>query len=114
MGISRTKYESDFNGIIFVEMSDEELVVAGTEPTGAAVSQLTAYASGSRKRNGIHARGVVLKREITDGTDTCSVSNFLVVRSPSDFGTAAYALGATVQIAGVDWEVSKQRPETQV
>lgn len=113
MAFTRSKYESDFNGIINVEMSEEESAVAGTEPTAAAVSPLTAYVSGSRKRNGIHVRGAVLKRTITDGTDSCSVSSFIALRSVADATDAQYQPGQTVTVGGMAWTISSLRKELQ-
>lgn len=114
MRFLRTKYESDSVGIINVELSEDESAVAGTEPGGAAVSKMTAYASGSRRRNGIHTRGVLLSREVTDATGTATLSKFLTLRSASDLADTAYALGATVTIGGVAWTVSRQRDEVAV
>lgn len=113
MGFTRSKYEAGF-GIVFVELSDEEAAVAGTEPTAAADANITAYASGSRRRNGVHTRGVLLSREITDPTGTATVTKFLTLRSAADEQAPAYQPNATVTIGGVDWTVSRFREETLV
>lgn len=110
MGFQRTKYEAGF-GIIFVELSDEEVAVAGTEPTAAADANLTAYASGSRRRNGVHTRGALLTREITDGTDTATLTKFLTLRSAADLTASAYQVGQTVTIGTTAWTVSRLRDE---
>lgn len=113
MGFQRTKYEAEF-GICFVELSAEETAVAGTEPTPAADTKLTAYASGSRRRNGVHTRGVLLTREITDGTDSATITKFLTLRSAADATAAAYQEGAVVTIGTTAWTVSRFRKEAVV
>ena len=107
MGFTRVRYESAELGNISIEVDDDILGVIGTPPTAVADSSLTAYTSGSRLRNGCHARGVQLTRERGTAPDTFTSSRFLPIVTIADAALPAFAPGASITIDGTAWEVAR-------
>jgi hypothetical protein len=116
---TNTKYETNEGLIVGARLSDLEFAVAGTPPAAAIDFPITAYTSGSRRRFGVHARGVTLTREVTvdDGGGnvlTRTFTKFLAVLTPAAFATAAFNKDAVIAIDGVNWTVLRKINENLV
>lgn len=111
MAFKKVNYESDTLGLIIrAKLSEGELAVAGTPPAASADAQLTVYGSGSRKRHGVHARGVRLTRVVGTAPNTFTKSTFLTCVSAARY--AELNAGDSVTISGTAWTVSDKVPET--
>ena len=108
---SDLKYEMNQGTIILIRLGTDEAAQAGTPPAGALDLGFHAYQSVSRRRFGVQARGVSLKREVGTGADTANKYTFLPVLTPAEFATPAYAEGATITIGTTAWTVVDQIPE---
>jgi hypothetical protein len=105
------KYESDLLGLVIqVRMSDQEAAVYGTEPAAARDSKLHAFNGGSKRKFGIHARGLILKRTTGTAPDLRVRRTFLP--KPTVTSWEGVALDSTVTIASVDWTVDSKTAET--
>jgi hypothetical protein len=105
-------YESDVLGsTILVRLRAAE--AAAYTPAGGSVDfPLHAFNGASRRRFGIHARGVGLTRLSGQAPDQVVRRAFLPV------GTAAaldaIAVSSVISIGGVDWTVRGKQPESSV
>ena len=108
---TRLAYESDSVGVIGLVLSDDYANATSDEPTAPVTSSLTAYASGSRDRNGIHARGVVITRTRGMAPDEFTQSVFLPLLTPGAFQTPEFMPGATVTLGNNNFTVLRQVPE---
>lgn len=113
-GIVRVKYESENAGIIFIEHDPILTPVVGTPPEAAADSSLTAYTSVSRRRNGIHARRLVLTRERGEAPNCFTDRITIPILTLADFAAVGNQPGAIISIDSVDWTVRRQIPEDAV
>lgn len=105
------KYESDLLGLIIqVRMGDGEAAVYGTEPTAAKDSSLHAFNGGSKRKFGVHARGLILKR--TTGTVPDLVVKRSFIPSPTVAAFDAVDLDSTLTISGNAWTVERKQSET--
>lgn len=114
MAFVDSKYETDDSVIMLIRMTTEENAVAGTEPAGDVDLNAHAYASGSRQRFGVHARGLSLKRTVGTAPDTFNKYTFLALRSAADLAAPGNQVGQTVAIGLINWTVSSQIPERRV
>lgn len=108
------RYEMDTGDIALTRMRPVEAAVAGTPPTAAVTLGLHAYNTVSRRRFGVHTRGVRLKRVSGVAPDQRTRYAFLAVVTPADFDTPAYANNAVIAIDGVDWTVTSRVSELLV
>lgn len=113
MGFTRVKYQTNNYGIVGAVLSDTEVAVAGTQPTDPAVGKLTVYTSGSRRRHGIHARGVILTRDVGTAPDTAAKTTFLPALTPTAYASAAFQEQATVMLNGFTWTVARRVDELE-
>jgi hypothetical protein len=102
---TRTKYEADSGEIHFLSLTPDYAAKAGTEPTGAVTNNIRAKVSKSNREYGIKPRGVTLARTIGTAPNTFVKYAFLPLRSKADANSATYALGQTVTIGSVAWEI---------
>ena len=105
------KYESDLLGLVIqVRMSDAEADVYGTEPTAVRDSRLHAFNGGSRRKFGIHARGLILKRTTGTAPDLRVRRTFLP--KPTVALWEAVELDSAVTIGTISWTVDSKVAET--
>lgn len=110
MTVQRFKYESNELGLILTcKLSPEEGAAAGVAPSGSADTGLTAYASGSRRRHGVHTRGLTLSRLVGAAPNQFTKSKFLTMLTVAAYDSAA--IGDNVSVGGVSWTVSGKIPE---
>lgn len=105
------KYESTELGglIVNAKISTEEAAVAGTEPTDPADAALTVYSSGSRKRHGIHARGLICTRLVGTAPNQFTKRTFVTMLTQAAYDAAS--VGSTLTIGGTAWTVRAKEPE---
>jgi hypothetical protein len=108
---TRTKYESDDAAIYALTLTPDYAAKAGTPPTGAVTSPIKAKVSKSTRAFGIKPRGVTLSRTLGTAPDTFTKTAFLPVLTPAAFGSAGFALGATITIGSTAWTVVGKRSE---
>lgn len=107
------KYESsELALVIQAKMSVEELAVAGPPPGADQDASLTCYGSGSRRRHGIHARGVVCTRQSGTAPDIVTRRRFVTILTQSALN--ALSIGGTLSIDGIDWTIRSKVPEVAV
>lgn len=112
MSFVNLKYQTASGLIVLARMSTEEAAVAGTEPTGDTDLDVTAYVSGSRRRHGVHTRGVTLTRTVGTAPDTFNKRTFLAQLTQT--AQDALSVGDSVTIGGTAWTVSAKVPEVLV
>lgn len=101
-------YDSDQGFTCIARMSAAEAAISGFA-AGDADAQFHALVSGSRKRFGIHARGVSLSRSVGAAGDTATKSSFLAY--PTTAALDAVNIGDEVTINSKVWKVSSIVPE---
>ncbi|AXH78949.1 MAG: hypothetical protein [Circular genetic element sp.] len=105
------KYESDNLGaVIQVRMSDAEGAAYTGEPAAARDSSLHAFNGGSKRKFGVHARGLKLKRTTGTAPDLRVRYSFIPVGTVTAYDAAT--IDSTVTIGGVAWTVDEKIPET--
>lgn len=110
-------YESDKLGLVIqVRLGEAELAAYGA-PAGPIDSQLHAFNGASRRRFGVHARGFILKREVVandtnvpGGKLTKTYYSFVPVGTLATWGAAA--IGSTIALGGLDYELHVKQEET--
>lgn len=104
-----TPYESDLGFVCQVRMSAGEFaaVTASSSTVDAAFHCLN---SGSRRKFGIHPRGLVLSRVVGTAPNQFNKTSF--ISTPTAAAWEAVNVGSTVTISTVEWKVSGKRPET--
>lgn len=107
------KYQADDDTIHPIRLSTVDYAAAGTPPSGAISSSISAEVSSSRRTLGLHPRYVLLSRTRGTAPDTFSVYKRLVVLTSTAFNSTAFAKNATVTVDGVSWTVSDRTPEKQ-
>lgn len=113
MAFVNAKYESTtLSGICLCRLSDGEFGVTGAEPAAAVDRSVKAYASGSRRRHGIHTRGIVVSKVFGTAPDTFKRYKFLTVLTTAAW--AAYNVGDIVTIGTEAWNVVRKIGETAV
>lgn len=105
------KYESDsLSAVIQVRMSDAEAAAYTGEPSAARDSSLHAFNGGSKRKFGVHARGLKLKRTTGTAPDVRVRYSFIPVGTVAVYDSTE--IDATVTIGGVAWTVDAKIPET--
>lgn len=105
------KYESDSGDIHPIRLDPLRYAQAGTEPTGNINNDIKVKVSKTDREFGIRPRGVTLAREIGTAPDTFKKYSFLPILLASEFGNTSFAIGATITIDGVAWEVIAKKAE---
>lgn len=111
MAFQDLKYETNSGSIVLIRMSDEEAAATSAEPGGAVTLACHANNSGSRRRFGIHPRGVNLSQTVGTAPDTFNKSKFLALLTPAAVGASGYTVGSSITIDGDTWEVKSEVPE---
>ena len=109
------KYESDKLGqIILVRLrAAEGAAYTPAVPAGGVETlDLHAFNGASKRRFGIHARGVKLNRVVGTGNDATKKRGFLPVGTVA--ALAGYNKDDVISIGGVEWTVSGKLDETIV
>jgi hypothetical protein len=108
-------YESDKLGqLILVRLRAAEgaAYTPAVPAANALTLELHAFNGASRRRFGVHARGVRLSRVVGTGNEASKRRAFLPVGTVAALN--AYKTGDEVSIGGVAWSVSGKRDETIV
>lgn len=100
-----SKYEADGGAIHGIILEPDRLAAAGAPPTGGVTSNIKVKISKGNKEFGIRPRGVRLARLVGTAPDTFRKYSFLPVLTATAFNGTGFALGSTVTISTVDWEV---------
>lgn len=108
---TRTKYESDGGLVHPIRMSPEKAALAGTAPTGAVDSSVSAMISKGNSEFGIRPRGVTLSYTVGTGATAYSKSVFLPVLTETAYDSAAFAIDATITYKGIACKVSAKVAE---
>ncbi len=108
MGFVNRGYESDAGFVCVIKQSDAEAAASGGSG-GTPDAPFHCLSSGSRRRFGVHARGVTLTRTVGSAPNTFTKSSFLAY--PSKAAWDAVAVGSTVAIGGTSWVVSAKVAE---
>jgi hypothetical protein len=103
-----TAYESDLGFVCKIRMSVDEFA-ATTESVAAIDAGFHCLNSGSRRRFGVHPRGVVLTRVAGVAPETFKKSTFLAF--PTAAGWNAVAENDPIVIGATSWTVSKKVKE---
>jgi len=112
MGLKTTvKYESDAGTIHPLRLDSTRVSAAGTAPTGAQDSDVSAKVSKSTREAGLKPRGVRLVRTIGTAPNQFKRYTFLPVLTQTALDGAGFNVGATITIDGVAWTVARRLPE---
>lgn len=102
-------YESDLGIVCLIRVSDAEL--AATTPSASPVdAPFHCLNSGSRRKFGIHPRGLVLSRIVGTAPNTFTKQSFLA--APTLAAYSAASVGSTLSIGANAWTISGKRPES--
>lgn len=112
MAFQDRKYETESGLIIQIRQSDEEVAASGAAASGDLDARFHCYSSGSRRRFGIHARGLRLERTTGTGDDAKTRYSFLAFPTKSALDTAA--ANETISVGGITWTIGAVVPETLV
>lgn len=108
---TNAKYEANDGDIHQLLMEPERFAAAGTPPTGEINNKIKAKTSKTNREHGLRPRGVTLARVVGTAPDTFRKYSFLPVLTLTAWGSAAFAVGATITIGSISWEVVGQVPE---
>jgi len=111
MGFTDRAYDSDQGSTCLIRQSEDEVTASGAAG-GEVDANFHVYSSGSRRRFGLHARGVSLSRSVGEEGDTATKSGFLAY--PTVAAYDAVDIGDTVTIGEVTWTVAAKVPEKPV
>lgn len=103
--INRYKYEADDGSIHNIKMTADRFAAAGTEPLGNVDDEVIVKQSKANTEHGIRPRSVTLVRTVGTPPDEFKKYTTLPVLSIADFALPAFAVGATITIGGVAWEI---------
>ena len=111
MPLARLRYESDGGDVLFVEVQANRTAAIGEEPSATATSQQTAYVSVSRRRNGIHARGLILSRVRGTAPDQFTSTTFIPLLTQAAAALEANQPGQSKTIDGTMFTIRSAVPE---
>ena len=111
MAFVETAYDSDQGVTMRLRMSTEEFAAVTASAT-AIDFEAHAYASGSRRRFGVHTRGVNLSRTRGTAPNTFKDSTFLSIPTVAEYD--ALAIGDAITIDSVAWTIAKKVDEVAV
>lgn len=106
-----TKYEDEDGGIHPIRLDTTRTGVAGTPPSGAVDSSISAKVSKSSRSYGLRPRGVRLSRILGTAPNQFKRYTFLPVLTPTALAGAGFATGSTITIDGTAWTVAKKVAE---
>lgn len=107
-----TLYLSDNDETHPIRMTPEYAAVAGSPPAGPATSNIKAKVTKSNREFGIRPRRVILSRTVGTGDNAFRKYARLPVLTATAFNSETFALGATVTIDDVAYDiVSKQNED---
>ena len=101
-------YASDQGFVCLIRQSDQEAAASGAGG-GTVDAPFHCLCSGSRRRFGIHARGVRLTRTLGTAPNTFTRSSFLAFPTAAAWNAAT--VGGDITIGSVSWTVSSKVPE---
>lgn len=106
-----TGYKADDGDYYRIRMSNANRGAQTTADVGNQPSAPgRALVGGSRRKSGLHARGVRLVRKTGSAPNLVSFHTFLPILLQGDY--AALQVGATILINGISWLVESHVPET--
>lgn len=111
MAFTDRAYDTDLGFTAIIRQSTEEVAASGAAG-GAIDAAFHVYGSGSRRRFGVHARGVRLSRLVGTAPDQFTKSSFLAY--PTVAAYDAVVVGSTITVGGVSWIVGSKQPEEAV
>ena len=111
VALTNTKYEGDSGRIHAIALTPAYAAVAGAPPAGDVDDNLKPKISKNSREFGLRPRGVSCSRTVGTGDDTAKKYTFVPVLGATTFLTAAYALGATLNIDGTTWTIINRFPE---
>lgn len=106
-----TQYEANDGSVHSLLLDQDRFAAAGTPTTNAIDSPIKAQISKGNKEFGLRPRGVRLARLVGAPPDTFRKYTFLPVLTIADYNSAGFAIGASISIGGVAWEVVGKVPE---
>jgi hypothetical protein len=102
-------YETDLGFTCLIRVSDGEL--AATTPSASPVdAPFHCLNSGSRRKFGIHPRGLVLSRTVGTAPNQFNKTSFIA--APTAAAWAAANVGDDLSVGGNAWKIAGKRPET--
>jgi hypothetical protein len=107
---SDVAYESDLGFVCLIRISDGELA-ATTASQEAVDAPFHCLNSGSRRKFGIHPRGLVLSRVVGIAPNQFNKTSFLA--APTAVAYNAAVVGSELSVGGNAWTVAGKRPESQ-
>lgn len=108
MSFEDRAYGTDQGFVCIIRQSTAEAAASGAAG-GTIDAPFHCYSSGSRKRFGIHARGVRLTRTVGTAPNTFTRSSFLAFPTAAAWNAAA--VGDDITIGSITWTVSSKVPE---
>lgn len=107
----RGKYQADDGSVHLINLSAARMAAAGAQPAGAIDDSVIAKVSKSNREYGLRPRGVTLSRTLGTAPDTFTKTSFLPVLTEAEFNSAAFAIGGSITIGTIAWEIIVKRPE---
>jgi hypothetical protein len=107
----RYKYETDPGVIMLCRLDEETFPFAGPEPAGTVDLDASAVASNTRRRGGVKPRFATLGREIGTPPDQFMKYKRVPLLTKNRENVVRGQIGATVTVAGEDWEILGVTPE---
>jgi hypothetical protein len=111
MAFQDRAYDTDQGFTAIIRQSTAEATASGAAG-GDIDAPFHVYSSGSRRRFGIHARGVRLTRTVGTAPNEFTKSSFLAYPTVAAYDAAE--IGAAVTIGSTAWTIASKVPETTV
>lgn len=105
--LSSTKYQDDSGSIHPIYMSLAKITASSVAPTGDINAKGRAIIGGSRKKAGLHARGVRIKRTLGTAPLQFQRYAFIPVLTAAALATPAYQEGSDIDYNGQTWTVTE-------
>lgn len=104
-------YETDVGVVAIIRQSTDEASASGGAG-GTIDAPFHVLSSGSRRRFGIHARGVRLTRTVGTSPNQFTKGSFLSFPTPAAWNAAA--VGSTITVGANQWTISSKVAEATV
>lgn len=104
-------YETDFGVVATIRQSTEEAAASGGAG-GTVDAPFHVLSSGSRRRFGVHARGVRLTRLVGTAPNQFTKGSFLAFPTPAAWTAAT--VGSSITVGANQWTVSSKVAEATV
>lgn len=101
-------YESDAGFTCLLKQSTAEAAAAGAA-AGAVDAPFHAIGSGSRRRFGVHARGIRLTRTVGAAPNEFTKQTFVAINTPAAW--SAFVVGADLAVGAVNYKIAAKVPE---